>query len=545
MVRKIKKYDLIIRNGTIYDGSGNPPFIGDIAVNNDRIVAIGSLGQTTSKTDIDATDLAIAPGFINMLSWAVGSLIEDGRSCSDIKQGVTLEVFGEGWSWGPLNDQMKQEMVERQADIKYKISWTTLAEYLDFLEAKGVSPNITSFVGATTVRIHTLGHEDRKPTPEEMKKMTNLVDLAMREGAIGVASSLIYPPAFYADTQELIELCKVAAKYDGLYISHIRSEGTQFLEAIDEFLTIAKAANIRAEIYHFKAAGTSNWHKLDSAIQIIDNARKSGLQITTDCYTYTAAATGLNSLIPPWAHEGGHDDLIKRLSDPKIRERIIEEVKTPTDKWENLYLESGPEKILLVSFKSEKLKPLTGKTLSQVAKEQEKTPLETAMNLIVEDDSRIGTVYFMMSEENVRKKIQIPYMSFGSDGGSLAPEGVFLKSNPHPRSYGNVARLLGKYCREEKIIPLEDAIRKLTALPANTLKIKSRGALKEGYFADIVVFDPLKIQDHATYEKPHQYASGMIHVYVNGVQVLKNGEHTNATPGRVVRGPGWKESSIS
>lgn len=544
-MRKIKKYDLIIRNGTIYDGSGNPPFIGDIAVNNDRIVAIGSLGQTTSKTDIDATDLAIAPGFINMLSWAVGSLIEDGRSCSDIKQGVTLEVFGEGWSWGPLNDQMKQEMVERQADIKYKISWTTLAEYLDFLEAKGVSPNITSFVGATTVRIHTLGHEDRKPTPEEMKKMTNLVDLAMREGAIGVASSLIYPPAFYADTQELIELCKVAAKYDGLYISHIRSEGTQFLEAIDEFLTIAKAANIRAEIYHFKAAGTSNWHKLDSAIQIIDNARKSGLQITTDCYTYTAAATGLNSLIPPWAHEGGHDDLIKRLSDPKIRERIIEEVKTPTDKWENLYLESGPEKILLVSFKSEKLKPLTGKTLSQVAKEQEKTPLETAMNLIVEDDSRIGTVYFMMSEENVRKKIQIPYMSFGSDGGSLAPEGVFLKSNPHPRSYGNVARLLGKYCREEKIIPLEDAIRKLTALPANTLKIKSRGALKEGYFADIVVFDPLKIQDHATYEKPHQYASGMIHVYVNGVQVLKNGEHTNATPGRVVRGPGWKESSIS
>ncbi|MHA2204200.1 MAG: N-acyl-D-amino-acid deacylase family protein, partial [Candidatus Hodarchaeales archaeon] len=392
MVRKIKKYDLIIRNGTIYDGSGNPPFIGDIAVNNDRIVAIGSLGQTTSKTDIDATDLAIAPGFINMLSWAVGSLIEDGRSCSDIKQGVTLEVFGEGWSWGPLNDQMKQEMVERQADIKYKISWTTLAEYLDFLEAKGVSPNIASFVGATTVRIHTLGYEDRKPTPEEMKKMTNLVDLAMREGALGVASSLIYPPAFYADTQELIELCKVAAKYDGLYISHIRSEGTQFLEAIDEFLTIAKAANIRAEIYHFKAAGTSNWHKLDSAIQKIDNARKSGLQITTDCYTYTAAATGLNSLIPPWAHEGGHDELIKRLSDPKIRERIIEEVKTPTDKWENLYLESGPEKILLVSFKSEILKPLTGKTLAQVAKEQKKAPLETAMNLIVEDDSRIGTV---------------------------------------------------------------------------------------------------------------------------------------------------------
>lgn len=538
-------YDLIIRNGTIYNGSGNPPFRGDIAVNNDRIVAIGPLKQNTPRLEIDATNLAIAPGFVNMLSWAVDSLIEDGRSCSDIKQGVTLEIFGEGWSWGPLNDQMKQEMIERQADIQYQISWTTLEEYLEFLETKGVSPNIASFVGATTVRIHTLGYEDRKPTPEEMNKMKNLVDLAMREGALGVASALIYPPAFYADSQELIELCKVAAKYDGLYISHIRSEGAQFLEAIDEFLTIAKAADIRAEIYHFKVAGKNNWHKLDSAIHKIDNARKSGLQITTDCYTYTAGATGLNSIIPPWAHEGGHKELIKRLNDPKIRKQVIEEALTPTDKWENLYLESGPDKILLVSFKSEKLKPLTGKTLAQVAGERGDTPLETAMDLIVEDDSRIGTVYFMMSEENVRRKIQIPYMSFGSDGGSLAPEGVFLKSNPHPRSYGNVAKLLGKYCRDEKIISLEDAIRKLTSLPANTLKIKNRGALKEGYFADIVVFDPLKIKDHATYEKPHQYASGMIHVFVNGVQVLKDGEHTNATPGRVVRGPGWKESSLS
>ncbi|UCG04603.1 MAG: amidohydrolase family protein [Candidatus Heimdallarchaeota archaeon] len=526
----------------IYDGSGDLPFIGDLAINNDKIVSIGSLGQATSKLDIDATNLAIAPGFINMLSWAVESMIEDGRSCSDIKQGVTLEVFGEGWSWGPLNNPMKQEMIERQADIKYEITWTTLAEYLDFLETKGISPNIASFVGATTVRIHTIGYEDRKPTPEEMAKMRDLVDVAMCEGALGVASALIYPPAFYADTNELIELCKVAAKYDGLYISHLRSEGAQLLEAIDEFLTIAKEANIRAEIYHFKATG-NNKYKLELAIKKIDDARKSGLQITTDCYTYTAGATGLNSVIPPWAHEGGHKELIKRLKTPEIRKQIIEEALTTTEEWENLYLESGPEKILLVSFKSEKLKPLTGKTLAQVAKERGKPPLEVAMDLIIEDDSRIGTVYFMMSEENVRKKIKLPFMVFGSDGGSLAPEGVFLKSNPHPRSYGNVARLLGRYCRDEKLIPLEDAIRKLTSLPANTLKIKNRGALKEGYFADIVVFDPLTIKDNATYEKPHQYASGVIHVFVNGVQVLKDGEHTNATPGRVVRGPGWKESS--
>ncbi|MFW9906170.1 MAG: amidohydrolase family protein [Candidatus Thorarchaeota archaeon] len=541
-MRKIEDYDLIIRNGTIYDGSGDPPFIGNIAIKNDLITAIGSLKRVTSKLDIDATNLAVAPGFINMLSWAVESLIEDGRSYSDIIQGVTLEVFGEGWSWGPLNDPMKQEMIERQADIKYDITWTTLAEYLDFLEAKGISPNIASFVGATTVRIHELGYEDRKPTLEEMEKMKDLVDKAMREGALGVASALIYPPAFYADTNELIELCKVAAKYDGLYISHLRSEGSQLHEAIDEFLTIASKANIRAEIYHFKATG-KNQYKLDSAIQKLDKARNEGLQITTDCYTYTAGATGLNSVIPPWAHEGGHKELINRLQTPKIRTQIIEEALTPTDEWENLYLESGPDKILLVSFKSEKLKALTGKTLTQVSEERGQPPLEVAMDLIIEDDSRIGTVYFMMSEENVKKKIQIPYMAFGSDGGSIAPEGVFLKSNPHPRSYGNVARLLGKYCRDEKLITLEEAVRKLTSLPANTLKIKNRGALKEGYFADIVVFDPLKIKDNATYEHPHQLASGMVHVFVNGVQVLKDSKHTNATPGRVIKGPGWKEAT--
>ena len=541
MVRKIEDYDLIIRNGTIFNGSGNAPIREDIAVKGDRIVALGSLAHDSARMEIDARDLAVAPGFINMLSWATESLIEDGRSCSDIMQGVTLEVMGEGWSAGPLNEHMKQELLERQSDIKYDISWTSLSEYLEYLEVKGVSCNVASFLGATSVRIHTLAYEDRKPTTGEMETMKVLVDQAMREGALGVASALIYPPAFYADTEELIELCKVAAKYDGMYISHLRSEGSRFLEAIDELITIAKEAKIRAEIYHLKAAGRDNWHKLELAIKKVDSARKQGFQITTDCYTYTAGATGLTASFPPWAYEGGHKEMIKRLKNPEIRKRITEEVLTEKEAWENLYLEAGPEKMLLVSFKSEKLKPLTGMTLAQIAEKRGKDPLETAMDLVIEDDSRIGTVYFMMSEENIRKKIQIPYMSFGSDEASEAPEGVFLKSNSHPRAYGNVARLLGRYCRDEKIIPLEEAIRKLTSLPAENLRIKDRGALKEGYFADIVIFDPNKIKDPATYDKPHQLATGMVHVFVNGIQVLKDEEHTNATPGRVVRGPGWKK----
>lgn len=540
-MRKIEDYDLIIRNGTIFNGSGNAPIREDIAVKGDRIVALGSLAHDSARMEIDARDLAVAPGFINMLSWATESLIEDGRSCSDIMQGVTLEVMGEGWSAGPLNEHMKQELLERQSDIKYDISWTSLSEYLEYLEVKGVSCNVASFLGATSVRIHTLAYEDRKPTTGEMETMKVLVDQAMREGALGVASALIYPPAFYADTEELIELCKVAAKYDGMYISHLRSEGSRFLEAIDELITIAKEAKIRAEIYHLKAAGRDNWHKLELAIKKVDSARKQGFQITTDCYTYTAGATGLTASFPPWAYEGGHKEMIKRLKNPEIRKRITEEVLTEKEAWENLYLEAGPEKMLLVSFKSEKLKPLTGMTLAQIAEKRGKDPLETAMDLVIEDDSRIGTVYFMMSEENIRKKIQIPYMSFGSDEASEAPEGVFLKSNSHPRAYGNVARLLGRYCRDEKIIPLEEAIRKLTSLPAENLRIKDRGALKEGYFADIVIFDPNKIKDPATYDKPHQLATGMVHVFVNGIQVLKDEEHTNATPGRVVRGPGWKK----
>ncbi|MFW9777266.1 MAG: amidohydrolase family protein [Candidatus Heimdallarchaeota archaeon] len=539
MVIEIEIFDLIIRNGAIFDGSGNPPFRGDIAINDDRIRAIGSLEREHAKQEIDANNLAIAPGFINMLSWACDSLIEDGRSLSDIKQGITLEIFGEGWSMGPLNDQMKEESLKRQGDIKYDISWTTLSEYLEYLEKKGVAPNIASFVGATTVRIHALGYEDRNPTEDEMYEMTELVDQAMREGALGVASALIYPPAFYAETEELIELCKVAARYDGMYITHLRSEGAKFHEAIDELISIAKAANIRAEIYHLKAAGKNNWYKLDSAIQKINDARKHGIQITTDCYTYTAGATGLSSSFPPWTYEGGHDEFIKRLKDPDLRKRIMTEAQEQTDDWENLFLESGPENMLLVSFKSDDLKVLTGKTLAQVAKDRGTSPLTTAMDLIIEDDSRVGTVYFMMSEDNVAKKIQLPYMSFGSDAASVASEGVFLKSNPHPRAYGNVAKLLGHYCREEKLLPLEEAIRKLSSLPASNLRIQDRGALKEGFFADIAVFDPNKIIDNATYENPHHYASGMIHVFVNGTQVLKDGKPTNKTPGRVVRGPGW------
>jgi N-acyl-D-amino-acid deacylase len=536
----LTNFDVIIRNGTIYDGNGDTPYISSIAINKDQIVAIGKLEHDSATLEIDATDLAVTPGFINMLSWATDTLIEDGKSQSDIRQGVTLEVLGEGWSWGPLNEKMKKEMIERQGDVKYDIEWTTLSEYLEFLEQKGVATNIGSFVGAATVRIHVLGHEDRRPTTTELDQMRALVEKAMQEGAFGVASALIYPPGIFADTQELIELCKIASKYDGMYISHLRSERHQFLEAFDEFLTIAKEAEIRAEIYHLKASGESNWHKIDLIREKIDQARKDGYHITTDMYTYTAGATGLNSVIPPWAHEGGHKELIKRLKDPELRKKIIDQVASPSSTtWENMYLETGPENILLISFKSEKLKYLTGKSLAQIAEERNTPPIETTIDLIIEDDSRIGTVYFLMSEENVRKKVQFPYMSFGSDEGSFAPEGVFLKSNCHPRAYGNFSRLLGHYCRDEGLLTMEDAIYKLTKLPATNLKISKRGELKEGYFADIAIFDPRTIQDHATYENPHQYSTGMVHVFVNGVQVLRNGEHTEATPGRVVRGPGW------
>ena len=533
-------YDLIIRHGTIYDGSAKPPFVGDVAIQGDKIVVVGSLKNARGRTEIDATGLAVAPGFINMLSWATESLLYDGRSQSDIRQGVTLEVFGEGGSMGPLNEKMKKEMLEQQGDIKFDIKWSTLAEYLDYLVQRGISPNVASFIGATTVRIHEIGYEDRPPTPAELERMRALVRQAMEEGALGVGSSLIYAPAFYAKTDELVELCKVAAASGGMYISHMRSEGSRLEEAVDELLTIARQAGIGAEIYHLKAAGKLNWGKLDAVIAKINGARAEGLRVTADMYTYPAGATGLDAAMPPWVQEGGLKAWIARLKDPAIRERVAREMSVATDKWENLYEAAGPEGILLVGFKSEALKPLTGKTLTQVAAMRAKSPQETAMDLVIEDDSRVGTIYFLMSEENIRKQIKLPWVSFGSDAESPAPEGPFLKSNTHPRAYGNVARLLGKYVRDEKLIPPEEAIRRLTSLPATNLKIQQRGLLKPGYFADVVIFDPAKIQDHATFEKPHQYSTGVVHVFVNGTQVLKDGEHTGAKPGRVVRGPGYK-----
>lgn len=535
-----QEYDVILRGGTIYDGSGGKPWVGDIAIQGDRIAKVGDLGKSRGRTEVDVKGLAVAPGFINMLSWATDSLIHDGRGQSDIRQGVTLEVMGEGWSMGPLNEAMKKESVEQQGDIKYDITWTTLGEYLEHLEKRGISPNVASFVGATTVRVHELGYENRPPRPEELQRMRALVRQAMEEGALGVGSSLIYAPAFYAGTDELVALCEEAAPYGGMYISHIRSEGNRFEQAVDELLDIARRAKVPAEIYHLKAAGRQNWGKLDLVLKKIDQARAEGLRITTDMYTYTAGATGLDAAMPPWVQEGGLKAWKERMQDPAVRERLKKEMTTPTDEWENLYLAAGPENTLLVAFKNDKLKPLTGKSLAEIAKMRGKSPEETAMDLVIEDDSRVGTIYFLMSEENVKRQVALPYMSFGSDAEALAPEGAFLKSNPHPRAYGNFARVLGKYVRDEKAIPLEEAIRKLTSLPAENLKIRERGSLKEGFFADVAVFDPAKVQDHATFEKPHQYSTGVRHVWVNGVQVLKDGEHTGARPGRVVRGPGWK-----
>ena len=535
-------YDLLIRGGTIYDGSGNAPVAGDIAIAGDAIAAVGKLSEARGKVEIDAQGLAVAPGFINMLSWATESLIQDGRSQSDIRQGVTLEIMGEGESMGPLNRAMKKEMVERQGDINYPVKWTTLGEYLDDLARRGISCNVASFVGATTVRIHEIGYADRPPSPEELERMKQLVRQAMEEGAFGVGSSLIYAPAFYAKTDELIALAKVASEHGGLYISHIRSEGTRLLEAADELIAISREAGIPAEFYHLKAAGQANWNKLDALIRKIESARAAGLRITADMYTYTAAQTGLDAAMPPWVQEGGYNEWVKRLKDPAIRERVKREMDAPADQWENFFIAAGaPTNILLVGFRNDRLKRLTGKTLAQVAKLRGKSPEETAMDLVIEDGSRVSTVYFLMSEENVRKELALPWVSFGSDAESPAPEGVFRKSNPHPRAYGNFARLLGKYVRDEKIIPLEEAIRRLSSLPAENLKLERRGALKPGYFADVVVFDPMSIQDHATYEKPHQYATGVRHVLVNGVPVLRNGNHTGAKPGRVVRGPGWRK----
>jgi len=535
-------YDLIIRGGTIYDGSGKPPVVGDVAIKDDRIVAVGQVAGKAER-EVAAGGMAVAPGFINMLSWATESLIADPKSQSDIRQGVTLEVMGEGWSMGPMNATMKRQETERQGDIKYDIEWTSLGDYFGWLEKRGISTNVASFVGAATVRVHELGEGDVDPNPEQLGRMRALVRQAMNEGAMGVGSSIIYAPGSYAETDELVALTTEAAKCGGMYISHMRSEGDRIEEAVDELIEISRRSGAPAEIYHLKMAGRGNWGKLDGIVKKIEDARAAGLRITTDMYTYTAGATGLDAAMPTWVQAGGLEKWIERLKDPAIRARVAEEMKKPGSDWENLYFGAGADKMILSGFKNDALKPLTGKTLAEVAKMRGKSPEETAMDLVVEDGSRVGTVYFLMSEDNVRKQIQLPWMSFGSDAASQAPEGVFLKSGAHPRTYGNFARLLGRYVRDEKLIPLEQAVYRLTTLPAANLGIKDRGALKPGYYADVVVFDPATIGDRATFEAPHQYSVGVRDVFVNGVAVLRNGEHSGATPGRAVRGAGFNRCS--
>jgi N-acyl-D-amino-acid deacylase len=534
------EFDVIVRNGTIYDGSGQQPSKGDIGVRGQHITAIGDLAKAHAAREVDAAGMAVAPGFVNMLSWAPDSLYIDGRSQSDIRQGVTLEVFGEGESLGPLTDEIRKADLAAQGDLKHPIDWTTLGEGLDALVKKGISPNIASFVGAATIREHEIGYVDRAPTPAELQRMQDLVRQAMREGALGVGSALIYAPAFYAKTPELIALAQAAGESGGAYISHMRSEGNRLLESLDELIQIANAAHIHGEVYHFKAAGSSNWPKMSQAIARIDEARAKGLDISANMYTYTAGATGLDAAMPPWVQEGGLDEWIKRLKDPAIRTRVAKEMREPTNAWENLLVAAGkPDNVLLVAFNTEALKPLTGKTLAEVAKLRGKSPEETAMDLVVEDHSRIGTVYFLMSEDNVKLGLSQPWVALGSDEGSYAPEGVFLKFQPHPRAYGNFSRFLGHYVRDGHVTSLADAVRRLASLPAHNLKLRDRGELKTGNFADIVIFDPATIDDHATFDRPQQYATGMRDVFVNGVQVLKDGEHTGATPGQVVRGPGY------
>ncbi len=544
-------YDLIVRGGTVYDGSGADPFTADVGIRGDTIAAIGDLSGATAAVEVDASGLAVAPGFINMLSWSNESLIYDGRSQSEIRQGVTLEVLGEGVSMGPLNEAMKSTELGaylEQDDITYPIEWTTLGEYLDWLAARGVSPNIASFVGSATVRIHEIGYDDREATPEELERMVELVRQAMREGAVGLSSALIYPPATYHRPDELEALVRAAGEYGGLYISHIASEGADIENAVSDFIDLADWADIRAEIYHLKVAGQSNWHKLDSVIEIIENARSDGLHITADMYTYPYSGTGLDACIPPWAHEGGFKKLLERIADPETRERIKADMERPTDTehpddlWENMYADNSPESIVLAGFRKEHLRPLQGRTLADVARERGTSPKDTLLDLIAEDESRVFAMYFSMSEDNLRRQVTLPWVSFCSDAASMAPEGVFLNKNPHPRAYGAFARLLAKYVRDEGLITLQEAVRRLTALPAQNLRLERRGLLKDGYYADVVVFDPAAIQDHATPENPHQYATGVMHVLVNGVPVLKDGEHTGATPGRVVRGPGWGQT---
>ena len=537
---KATDYDVVIRNGSVYDGSGAAPVQADVGIKGQKIAAIGNLRAASAARVVDAKGMAVAPGFVNMLSWAPDSLYVDGRSLSDLRQGVTLEVFGEGDSLGPLTDEIRKAQIAAQGDLKHPVEWTSLGEGLDTLVKKGVSPNIASFVGAATIREHEVGYVNRAPTPDELARMQELVRQAMREGALGVGSALIYTPGTYAKTDELIALTKAAGEFGGSYISHMRSEGNRLIESLDELIAITRAANVHGEVYHFKAAGSTNWPKMRKAIAKIDDARASGVDISANMYSYTAGATGLDAAMPPWVQEGGVDEWVKRLQDPKIRARVVEEMRKPTNSWENLLIAAGkPENVLLIAFDKPALKPLTGKTLAEVAHLRGKSPEETAIDLVIEDHSRIGTVYFLMSEENVKLGLSQPWVALGSDEGSYLPDGLFLKFQPHPRAYGNFARFLGKYVRDEHVTSLSDAIRRLSALPAKNLKLRDRGEIKIGAFADVVIFDAATIADHATYDQPQQFATGMRDVFVNGTQVLSNGDHTGAFPGQVVRGPGY------
>lgn len=536
-------YDIVIRHGTVYDGTGSPGRQADVAVTGDRIVSIGDLSTAKGKTEIDATGLAVAPGFINMLSWSTESLLVDGRAQGGIRQGVTTEIMGEGGSMGPLNPEMKQRARASQTNLKYDISWTTLAEYLQTLERQGISPNVASFVGATTIREHVVGLENKPATPAQLEEMQRLVRREMEAGALGIGSSLIYAPAFYASTEELIALCKVAAEYGGTYISHMRSEGARLSEGVDELIRISREAGLPAEIYHLKAAGQGNWGKMDELLEKVEKARAEGLKITADMYLYPAGSTSLDASLPPSALDGGYEALFKRLEDPVQRRKLLQAVRTPDSAWENLYLMSGsPERVLLVSFKTPALQKYVGKTLAEIAQDRKKDPVETIADLILEDRGSPSAVYFMMSEENIKKQLTRRWVSIGSDAASMATEGAFLKASTHPRAYGNVPRLLGKYVREEQVITLEDAIYRLSGLPAENLGLKQRGRLAPDAFADIVIFDPKTIADRATFQQPHQYSVGVRDVLVNGTPVLKNGEHTGATPGRALWGKGKKAS---
>lgn len=532
-------YDVIIRGGAIYDGSGGAPFTGDVAIRGDRIAAIAPHLRARGRREVDAHGLAVAPGFINMLSWANESLIQDGRSLSDIRQGVTLEVMGEGESMGPWSEAMKRLALSRQDDIHYPISWTTLGEYLDFLEHRGIAPNVASFVGAATVRVHELGEGDVDPDPAQLARMRALVRQAMDEGAMGVGSSLIYAPGSFAETDELVALVTEAGRCGGMYISHMRSEGDRVLQSVDELIDIARRSHAPAEIYHIKLGGRENWGRYGEVIRRIETARAQGLRITADMYTYVAGATGLDASMPLWVQAGGREAWIQRLRDPAIRARVAAEMRRPGQGWENLYYGAGADGMLFTDFRNPALRQYAGKTLTEVARLRGTSPEDTIMDLVVEDGSRVGTIYFLMSEDNVRREVQLPWVSFASDAASIASEGVFLNGRPHPRTYGNFARLLGRYVRDERLIPLQEAVRRLTSLPAANLGIRERGTLRVGYFADLAIFDPATIADRATFAEPHQYAVGMRHVFVNGGQVLANGEPTGATPGRAVRGPGW------